>query len=347
MYTAQEWSGIMWFKTVGDLDDPSKMEFTAVDFIMQDIGVQAHTQFENGTDLIDILEANPELRGCRMGLIHSHNTMPTFFSAEDMDELDDNSQGTDFYLSLIVNNRFEPKAKIAFRGKTQQEGYHDSFIKTTKGEWNSVRQSLKREETLTLFTVDVDVLVPDLVPLDEDIRRYNELRKSKQVTPGYGGQFDHPDYSYDPKAKEKNSGPPNYISQRQSEIDFPEGGKNQLEFLVFLTKWITTDYLFEGTLVQAINKVVKSVGGEKHDIQLYTGLVMDNLISYYEHATGDLIMDEAYELQVCNKIMPFLRGFDKYAVIEALIAEMEENIEGLREMSDEELAKSIIPDGQD
>lgn len=50
------------------------------------------------------MEGNEHLEECRIGHIHSHNTMGVFFSGTDWGELEDNAPNHNYYLSLIVNN---------------------------------------------------------------------------------------------------------------------------------------------------------------------------------------------------------------------------------------------------
>lgn len=85
-----------------------------------DIGKPGYTEFENGTDIAEYVMKNPSVMNYRMGLIHSHNTMPTFFSGEDNDELRRNTRIGDssYYFSLIVNNKLDVSARLTKRLKT-------------------------------------------------------------------------------------------------------------------------------------------------------------------------------------------------------------------------------------
>jgi hypothetical protein len=296
----------MWVKTTGDLDDISAMRFETVDFIMQDVGTPGHTQFENGLELIDIIEAQPELRKCRMGLIHSHNTMKAFFSGEDLEELDDNSEGTDFYVSLIVNNVFEPVCKIAFRGKTKKEGFIERSVKTVSGMWKDVREEISENKEV-LFTCDVEVDIPELKSLDEDIFRFQEAKKARQLV----------DTSkFKPKGSEdKNSGPPYFISERQQKLPFT-GTKEDAEinklmeehreyispktFADFVAKWISADMLFEGSIQEACMKVKRHLVTDA-DIQLYSSYLLDNMASNYESIVGDTVLTVEDELVVAKR----------------------------------------------
>lgn len=58
-------------------------------------------------------------------LITKSHSMQTFFSGTDTDEINENSEFHNYYLSLIVNNFMDRVAKIAFRGEipTQEFNY--------------------------------------------------------------------------------------------------------------------------------------------------------------------------------------------------------------------------------
>lgn len=88
--------------------------------LLMDIGKPGYTEFENGTDIAEYVMKNPSVMNYRMGLIHSHNTMPTFFSGEDNDELRRNTRIGDssYYFSLIVNNKLDVSSRLTKRLKT-------------------------------------------------------------------------------------------------------------------------------------------------------------------------------------------------------------------------------------
>lgn len=88
--------------------------------LLMDIGKPGYTEFENGTDIAEYVIKNPSVMNYRMGLIHSHNTMPTFFSGEDNDELRRNTRIGDssYYFSLIVNNKLDVSSRLTKRLKT-------------------------------------------------------------------------------------------------------------------------------------------------------------------------------------------------------------------------------------
>lgn len=113
-----EWSGMLFYSIEGTVKEPSKMIITLQDILPMDKGSAAFTSYDIDRRYEDyLLEEGQEHRmEWHVGHIHSHNVMNVFFSGTDMDELDDNSEAHNFYLSLIVNNWMDFCAKVAFRG---------------------------------------------------------------------------------------------------------------------------------------------------------------------------------------------------------------------------------------
>lgn len=123
-----EWSGILIYQTKGSPRDFCSFSLTATDLIPMDMGSATSTNFtmnepprnnqiEGEDALVDYFRLHPSaLPTSKIGLIHSHQNFNTFFSGTDMEELRDNATSHDFYLSLIVNNNFQPIAKLMFLG---------------------------------------------------------------------------------------------------------------------------------------------------------------------------------------------------------------------------------------
>ena len=122
-----EWSGILLYSTKGSIKKPASMEVILEDIIPMDKGDSTYTEykFNEQTEsiiddkMIDYFNRNPIAleKSWKIGQIHSHNIMDVFFSETDMEELNDNIDSHDFYLSLIVNNYMDFCAKIAIKSK--------------------------------------------------------------------------------------------------------------------------------------------------------------------------------------------------------------------------------------
>ncbi len=111
-----EWSGTLFYTTEGQFGN-SEFKIRGEYIYLQDIGTAAYTEYEFGEDMVNFMMNNPSLLNMERGHIHSHNKMGVFFSSTDNSELHDNSVHYNYYLSLIVNNKNEMTAKIAFRAK--------------------------------------------------------------------------------------------------------------------------------------------------------------------------------------------------------------------------------------
>lgn len=101
--SAIEWSGTLFYKPEGKFED-NTLKIRCIDFFPMDIGTSGYTEFNMSPDVVGYMTENPELLDCKMGLIHSHNSMATFFSRTDTDTLLDLGKDYNHFVSLIVNN---------------------------------------------------------------------------------------------------------------------------------------------------------------------------------------------------------------------------------------------------
>lgn len=106
-----EWSGVLFYNYTGNLEDGS-LEIHCVDILPMDIGSATYTEFNMSPDVISYMAQNPELLDCKMGLIHSHNNMSTFFSGTDLNTLQEEGAERNHFVSLIVNNEGKYTAAI-------------------------------------------------------------------------------------------------------------------------------------------------------------------------------------------------------------------------------------------
>lgn len=106
-----EWSGILFYRYKGDLNDDT-FEVECVDLYLMDIGSSTFTEFETSPEIAAYIADNLDLFDCQTGLIHSHNNMATFFSGTDNKTLLEQGQENNHFLSLIVNNEGNYTAAI-------------------------------------------------------------------------------------------------------------------------------------------------------------------------------------------------------------------------------------------
>ena len=133
-FSTVEWSGIVLYEVRGGLNSffskniyaketmkNDELMMIAHHIIPMDKGSAAYTSYAFTPDVIKYMNklaaekgVDPKsIFGMRLGHVHSHVQMSTFFSATDDDELSDNVNNHNGYLSIITNNRQEYNAKLA------------------------------------------------------------------------------------------------------------------------------------------------------------------------------------------------------------------------------------------
>lgn len=180
-----EWSGVLFYDMKGTIDKPSTCVITLTDILPMDIGTQGYTEYSFDDSVVEYMMDNPQLMSSaniqsiskHKGHIHSHNTMRTFFSGTDMDEIKENSEFYNFYLSFIVNNVIDCTAKIAFRGKAEPSSIK---AKNQQGKEYVIKNAVPVAEKV--FTYECDIEYPTKVP-DTFINKTNELVKKYNAKP--------------------------------------------------------------------------------------------------------------------------------------------------------------------
>ena len=121
-----EWSGILFYKTEGSIQNPETFKIILEDILPLHKGTSTYTEYTFDERVIEYmeLEGNEHLEECRIGHIHSHNTMGVFFSGTDWSELHDNAPNHNYYLSLIVNNFMDFCAKVCFIVEAKNETFN-------------------------------------------------------------------------------------------------------------------------------------------------------------------------------------------------------------------------------
>ena len=150
-----EWSGVLFYSVKGNIKDWDNMEFIVEDILAMDKGTSTFTGYDMGDEIIEYKMNNPKSLSWKMGMIHSHHNMKSYFSGTDMEELEDNTEFHNYYLSLIVNNKREMVAKVAFKGAIKS-------YECTDEQGNPWNLKLKVERK-TMFTFDCKIIKPSNV----------------------------------------------------------------------------------------------------------------------------------------------------------------------------------------
>lgn len=136
----------------GSIKDFTSVELTIEDIFPMDKGTTGSTGYELGDEIIEYRMSNPESLSWKLGMVHSHHNMESYFSGVDMSELSDNTEVHNYYLSLVVNNRGDLVAKVAFRGEIKGYECLDEQGKPWTLELSKDRQAM--------FTFDCDIVSP-------------------------------------------------------------------------------------------------------------------------------------------------------------------------------------------
>lgn len=104
-----EWSAVIFYKRTKDA-------INVVDILLMSIDTTANTEFEyDDPAIVDHIVGN-NLYDCRLGSLHSHHSMTSFFSSVDDTDLGVQALQRDEYLSIVINNKFDIVGKIAVKG---------------------------------------------------------------------------------------------------------------------------------------------------------------------------------------------------------------------------------------
>jgi hypothetical protein len=111
-----EWSGCIFYEIHGALDKPEELQIFVHDMIPLDKGTTGFTEYNFDGRVIAYM-TEMEYFEYRIGHLHSHHSMKTFFSGTDLEEVNENSEHIKPYLSIIINNAYDFSCKLAFRLK--------------------------------------------------------------------------------------------------------------------------------------------------------------------------------------------------------------------------------------
>lgn len=330
-----EWSGVLFYTENGKLEDE---EFTldAKYLVLMDIGSKAHTEYEFGPEYAQILMDNPDLMDMKMGHIHSHNTFEPFFSGEDDSELCDNAQFHNYYLSLIVNNKNNMVARLAYHVKVQSKITSIYTHRDTDGKEVSMEIPAEREYGL-LYYYDCNVIRPVSVDdvLFDSYQKAIAIKNERVAKAKVAAD--------EARAKVKSYTPGSYVPPTQLYLNYnknttQEATRNkqltkkerkQLRKLEeatrnnkvssaiissidpdvysMMVKWLSQDFVMEDTLPKVMESISGSTVAEV-DMQMYLEHVMENIEDYYMDAYPNDIELHMFEKTV-DKIVEALKCY--------------------------------------
>ena len=169
-----EWSGVLFFTYKGDFD--KGLQITCKDICVMNIGSSGYTEFDMNPDVISYM-TNYNLLDCQMGLIHSHNNMPTFFSCTDQQTLKEEGKDRNNFVSLIVNNVGTYTAAITRKYSFNRE-VKEKYIATLFDRSSPERIHSYTEKNNIIEYYDLNIIKKSKY-FDELKVRFDELKQQK------------------------------------------------------------------------------------------------------------------------------------------------------------------------
>ena len=190
-----------------------------VDLFVMDIGSSAYTEFKESADIISYRIDNNLLdEDIYEGLIHSHNSMATFFSGTDCNTLIEEGTNMHHFVSLIVNNAGIYTAAVTRRVVTESK--FDAHIKVTQTRFYDTyndervvleedkikeedKESTSQTSVIEYFDLEIDKESAPYTFADLD-SRISEIKRSKATAYSYSKYNKNSGYSgsnYKPQTK--------------------------------------------------------------------------------------------------------------------------------------------------
>ena len=171
LFTNIEWSGVLFYDYTGEFN--KDMVLTIRDIMPKDLGDAASTSYDVDANIPSFMLKHGLTR-CRMGHIHSHHSMTTFFSGTDINTLTIEGAESIHFLSLIVNNDNEYSAKMTVKTEIT-DNVHTVILRNenSKSFGNVVFESNKKKEidkiekSIVVDYCSVEIVFEDPIILQE------------------------------------------------------------------------------------------------------------------------------------------------------------------------------------
>lgn len=176
----KEWSGILFYTISGSFKD-NNLCINCKDIFLMDVGGVTYTEFETSPDIMAYIVDNPELMDSQTGLIHSHNTMSTFFSTTDLNTLLDEGSTRNHFVSLIVNNEGTYSAaitrKVLIDSSVINKGVYNSFDDKEEHYEDSYNES---KEEIQYFDLDIFKESTSMESIDQRLSHIISFKESSR-----------------------------------------------------------------------------------------------------------------------------------------------------------------------
>jgi hypothetical protein len=176
----REWSGVLFYTVDGSFENGLIVH--CKDICLMDIGSSTYTEFDTSPDIAGYMVEH-DLLDCHLGLVHSHNTMATFFSGTDTSTLQEEGSYKNNFVSLIVNNKGTYTAAITRHVFSEVKG-NSSFTYEMfgNGPVTSNEDVIEKKECIEYFMMNVVKPNANVEQNPLDIRINEILDKKHKAT---------------------------------------------------------------------------------------------------------------------------------------------------------------------
>ena len=272
----REWSGpLIYTVQSGDLENPDDITIMAEDLFLMDIGTAGGTDFEmDEKSTIEMYDSHEGLMtgDMRTGLIHSHHNMKSYFSSIDDSELVDNAKNYNIYVSLIVNNKNQYVARVAFPTSVKVKRENHYIYKNINDDDASVVSEEEAEKEVICF-YDCHVELVDNSITEEFLARVEDLDKPVHKATKFARPYHNTYGSYNKTSHNKKD-------DKQKELNLISSVLNHNNYKRFVIKMISQD---PQNLSSSIFQVIKQ---HKHTYRKDEGKFEDIIDACMEATLG-------------------------------------------------------------
>lgn len=331
-----EWSGILLYDVIsGNPSEPSEFVLKAKHIFLMDIGNSIYTEYETDGDIVDIYDNIEEAMNLKIGHIHTHHNESAFFSGTDMNELMQNVDKHNYYLSFVVNFSGNYIAKVAFLSEKQTTSWM-SFV-DDHGQPKKFKKETS-EKIMVVINMDIHLeynnkffyeriaKVKDkkkekekmLISARKDVKRWNTYQQSLYDTDYHDiGHYDadYHDSGYYRKiyGDRTRYGKPSAINMSMSEVES-------------LTKSILTGSKQESVSSTVYQILCDVAEGNKNEIEFYYDLLVDNI----ENVLSDFFGTDSFKKSdleiVLKKVIAFIQKYEFHKDLKVIVSEIIERL---------------------
>jgi hypothetical protein len=217
--------------------------------------------------------------------------MSVFFSGTDNEEINENSANHNYYLSLIINNKGEMCAKVAFRGQTVETIQKVITFKGTKGEVKTA--VINREETKEIvYIYDCEIVKEEILEVSDSFKDRLEviLEKDKRTVKKYDRNDSYP--AYNNYGRNVNLFDPTPSVNPAQNWDNVGKVPSDMAIDVFLKKVIAINPLKVVSVPESLTALKKKFGNDRNkcdeqEVLRYFQTMMDNVEILYTREFGN------------------------------------------------------------